>query len=78
MWCKLHAGWKSNEAYGSNREKLTFALKECCLLLLCAQLLIAATRAHVGLFTYVAHSFKDHLSSIKLVKIADKRFTDLN
>jgi hypothetical protein len=31
------------------REKLIFALKECCLLVLCATVVIAATRAHMGL-----------------------------
>ena len=42
----------SNEhkAFGSTREKLTFAMRECCLLLLCATVVIAATVAHVGLF----------------------------
>ena len=32
---------------------LTFALKECCLLLLCATVVIAATLAHLGLFSIV-------------------------
>ena len=46
-------GWESNkhQAYGSTRKKLTLALKECFLLLFCAKVVIAATRAHVGLFT---------------------------
>ena len=34
---------------------LTFVLKECCLLLLCTKVVIAATRAHVGLLIYVIH-----------------------
>ena len=31
----------------------TFALKECCLFLLCATVVSAATRAHVGLLYFV-------------------------
>ena len=48
---RVHVVIESNEhqAYGSTREKLTFALKECCLLLSCATVVIAATLAHVGL-----------------------------
>ena len=41
---------KEHQAYGSTREKLTFALRKCCLLLLFATVVIAATLAHVGLF----------------------------
>ena len=40
-----------HQAYGKTREKLTFAMRKCCLLLLCATVVIAATLAHVGLFS---------------------------
>ena len=51
-WQRVNFVTDSNEhkAYGITREKLTFALRECCLLLLCAPEVIAATLAHVGLF----------------------------
>ena len=32
---------------------MTFAIKECCSLLFCATVVIAATRAHVGLFKFI-------------------------
>ena len=32
-----------HQEYGSTREKLTFALRECCLLLLCATVVLTAT-----------------------------------
>ena len=38
-----------HQAYGSKRVKMTFALKEYCLFLLCATVVIAPTRAYVGL-----------------------------
>ena len=38
-----------HQTIGSKRVKLTFALKEYCLFLLCATVVIAATRANVGL-----------------------------
>ena len=43
--------YDSNEhkANGNTREKQTFALRVCCLLLICATVVIAATLAHVGL-----------------------------
>ena len=34
---------------------MTLTLKECCLLLLCATAVNAATRAHVGLFVCVCY-----------------------
>jgi hypothetical protein len=36
---------------------LTFALTESCLLVLCATVVIAATRAHVGLLTDNIYGF---------------------
>ena len=39
-----------HHVYGSTREKLIFALEECCLFLLCTKVIVAATCAHVGLF----------------------------
>ena len=44
---------EEHQAYGSKREKLTFALKEFCLFMLRATVVIAATRADVGLFVLV-------------------------
>ena len=41
-----------HQVYGSKRVKMTFALKEYCLFLLCATVVIAANHAHVGLFAY--------------------------
>ena len=51
---RLEAGFdndsKERQASGSIRKMLNLALKECCLLVLCATVIIAATRAYVGLF----------------------------
>ena len=38
-----------HQVYGTTRENLTFALRGCCLFLLYATVVIAATLAHVGL-----------------------------
>ena len=52
FWEKVNFVIDCNEhqAQGSKRQKLTFALTESCLLVLCATVVIAATLAHVGLF----------------------------
>ena len=39
-----------HQAKDCAREKLTFAMTECCLILFCATVVIAGTRAYVGLF----------------------------
>ena len=44
--------------YSSTREKQIFAWRECCLILLCAPVVIAATLAHVGLFNLVLFFFQ--------------------
>ena len=51
VWQRDNFVIDSNEhqAQVSTGEMLTFALKECCLLLLCSTVVIAATHAHVGL-----------------------------
>jgi hypothetical protein len=59
FWEKVNFVIDCNEhqAQGSKRQKLTFALTESCLLVLCATVVIAATRAHVGLLTDNRYGF---------------------
>ena len=46
--------------------KLTFASKEFCLFSLCATVVIAATRAHVGLFILLLTNMICHMYSVKV------------
>ena len=50
-----------HQAYGSTKEKSTFALRNCCLLLLCATLVISATLAHLGLFLILLGQTRLHI-----------------
>ena len=50
-----------HHVYGSTREKLIFILKECCLFLLCTKVVVAATRAHVGLFVFLRGGYLKEL-----------------
>jgi hypothetical protein len=53
FWKKVNSviHYNAHQAKGNKQKKLTIALTESCVLVLCARVIIAATHANVGLFT---------------------------